>query len=430
MRSRVTQVAVVATVVAVLLFGIPLAVATGRLVRADEEHELERVALLAAASVDPGLGRAGDPLELPPVERGGSVAVYGTDGARAAGTGPDTADATVRAALAGRVPDAAESAGALVVAVPVRSGERLVGAVRAATPIAAVTTRTSWVWAAMALLAGLAVAAATGVARFAARRLARPLEELARVARAHGEGDLTATVSRSGIAELDTVAESVEGSAARLTALLNRERAFAEDASHQLRTPLTRARWALEAALADPEADLREAARGAVSAAAALEASVTELLALARETAVRAEVDVAAIVAESRDRWHGTFAADGRALSLRVEGPAAAAVAPAAVRHVLDVLLDNAHRHGAGRVVVTVRPAAGGSAETGALALEVSDEGQINGDSATMLSRRGATGDHSIGLALARRLAEDEGGRLVLTSANPTTFMVLLPGAS
>ncbi|MFN2494361.1 MAG: hypothetical protein ABR608_00415 [Pseudonocardiaceae bacterium] len=46
-----------------------------------------------------------------------------------------------------------------------------------------------------------------------------------------------------------------------------------------------------------------------------------------------------------------------------------------------------------------------------------------------MFSPRGATGDHGLGLTLARRLAEDEGGRLMLASADPTTFMVLLPGA-
>ena len=32
-----------------------------------------------------------------------------------------------------------------------------------------------------------------------------------------------------------------------------------------------------------------------------------------------------------------------------------------------------------------------------------------------------------MGLALARRIAESEGGRLQLTNANPTTFILLVP---
>jgi signal transduction histidine kinase len=72
---------------------------------------------------------------------------------------------------------------------------------------------------------------------------------------------------------------------------------------------------------------------------------------------------------------------------------------------------------------VTVRDAAG------ALAIDVADEGtEITTPEPTLFTRRaeGATG-HGIGLALARSLAEAEGGRLTLSHPTPPTFTLLAP---
>ena len=79
----------------------------------------------------------------------------------------------------------------------------------------------------------------------------------------------------------------------------------------------------------------------------------------------------------------------------------------------MDVLIDNAHRHGRGTV--------GQARELGeVLIIEVSDEGSAVVDGPIP---RG-TG-HGIGLGLARALAEGCGGRAVLTAPAPGTFSLL-----
>jgi len=90
------------------------------------------------------------------------------------------------------------------------------------------------------------------------------------------------------------------------------------------------------------------------------------------------------------------------------------------------VLLSNAHRHGAGTVTVTARSVHGG------LAIDVCDEGPgFTGDPDHVFDRRTPSRDgHGIGLALARSLAEAEGGRLSISRAQPEPTLTLLLPAS
>ena len=264
------------------------------------------------------------------------------------------------------------------------------------------------------------------LAKRQARTIARPLEELSTAARRLGDGDFSVRAPSAAIREIDSVADSLNTTAKRLGDLLQRERAFSADASHQLRTPLAGLRLELEAALDDAQGD----ARPLVSALAAvdrLDQTVNELLALARDTQRdRDEFDVQVLLGEITREWNSRTNSAQRPLCVTVEAdtPVCAASA-AATRQVLAVLLDNAVAHGRGAVSVRVRDAGH------VVAIDVSDEGPgVAAAERDLFVRRAETAaGHGIGLALARSLAEAEGGRLSLTNARPATFTLLLPAA-
>lgn len=79
-----------------------------------------------------------------------------------------------------------------------------------------------------------------------ARRLSRPFAELAEAAHAMGSGDLTREVPSYDVREADEIATALRDSAGRLHEMLERERDVATHASHELRTPITALRLALE----------------------------------------------------------------------------------------------------------------------------------------------------------------------------------------
>ena len=78
------------------------------------------------------------------------------------------------------------------------------------------------------------------------RHLTRRIETLQQGVAAFGGGDLSVRVAISGRDEIAKLAETFNASAARIEALLNAHKTLLANASHELRSPLTRLRMAVE----------------------------------------------------------------------------------------------------------------------------------------------------------------------------------------
>jgi signal transduction histidine kinase len=424
MRKRIVALTVAAALLAISLFGLPLAAGVAKYYLDDERTELERIADAAALQVADQLAEHPGSVTVPATSGNTGLSVYAPDGRLLAGYGPPTADSVVQRAYHDG-PTRADPDDELAFAVPVSDGGVLVGAVRAATPRTELYLRTGATWLLMVGLAAAALALTWLVARRMAARLAHPLEQLAIAARRLGEGDFTVRAPPAGVAEIDSVGSALDTTAGRIGDMLDRERAFSANASHQLRTPLAGLRLQLEAALDAPGADLQAAVADGIATADRLERTIDDLLTLARGTGARAELtaDLDRLLAEVGEGWRGLLAAQGRELRVTVDDAPPPRAAEAAVRQILAVLLDNALIHGRGTVTVIARDAGE------VLAIDVSDEGPGIPEGTDLFRRRAAGSGNGIGLALARSLAEADGGRLWLSRPAPPTFTLLLPAA-
>ena len=426
MSRRITRAILLVAGLLVLGLGLPLAIGVQRFYENRAITELQRQAAEAIAEISVPLEHANLEKAAREKDAPGVFSVYDEHGTKVFGPGPDRADRTVRVALDGD-PATEQGADELVVATPIseRVHEGVVGVMRVAQPASVSAGEARRAWLLMALAVAAAFLVAIAVARAQARRLAAPIGRLADRADQLGRGDFTGQLEISGVEELDTVARALDQSALRLAELLARERAFSADVSHQLRTPLAGLRLRLEHAPRDGASS--PAIDGALAEVERLEATVDHLLALAHDAHPMSGVlSVRDAVEAAGERWSGRFEAEDRRLAVSVAGPLPAVRGSAvSIGQVLDVLLDNALRHGAGTVTVLARSASGG------LVLEVADEGSGVEDERleSIFDRREGDGT-GIGLGLARTITEAEGGRLLLVSGRPPRFQVILPTAT
>ena len=275
--------------------------------------------------------------------------------------------------------------------------------------------RTRWAgWITLAVLLGLTVLAYGYV-----RHLLRPLREIRAGAIRYGQGDFGTPIAVRRRDELGVLAAQINAMAGELRERLEAKRALLLAISHELRSPLTRARVNAELVADGPERDalLRDLGEMRELIADLLD---SERLAAGDDALQRAPCDLPGLL---RELLAGPFA--GRDVRLDVATPLPALPLDAArIRMLVRNLLDNALRHGGGTPVV-LRVEADGQQ----LRLLVRDHGPgvppeqlarlADAFYRTDRARQRETGGVGLGLYLARLVAQAHGGRLGFRNAEP-----------
>ncbi|MCX5378006.1 ATP-binding protein [Streptomyces sp. NBC_00091] len=406
MRRRLINSTLAVVLVVIAVFGVSLVIVETRTITSSAQDRIGSEALRLLGIVE------ADVLEHKPVDAGaiaeqldlGTYARVTVAGRPPVEIGDRIDDSVIRGTARGEQ-------GVLVVVEESRS---------------TVTREVGRTLAVVGAVALLAVVAAVLLAVRQANRLASPLTDLAETAERLGSGDPRPRHKRYGVPELDRVADVLDSSAERIARMLTAERRLAADASHQLRTPLTALSMRLEEiTVTDDLETVREEATIALTQVERLTDVVQRLLTNSRDPRTGSAVpfDLDEVVKQQVEEWRPAYRSAGRAIVRSGKTGMRAVGTPGAVSQVLATLVENALMHGGGTVALRTRV-------TGNQAvLEVTDEGPgVPPDLGNRIFERAISGRNStgIGLAVARDLAEADGGRLELLQGQPPVFALFL----
>ena len=236
----------------------------------------------------------------------------------------------------------------------------------------------------------------------------------------------------AGDDEIAKLARTLNGMLSRIAAAQERERAFIDDAAHELRTPVAVLRAELELGLAGDEGT-RDALRRALAEADRLGGLADGLLVLARDRSGqlgldRQPTDVTLLLRERIGRLRTMTGAD-----VRVTGPElVASVDAGRVEQVVTNLVVNAVEAGATHVEVGLTPRPGDGVR-----LEVSDDGpgfpvEVLPVAFDRFSRAPNGGPGAgLGLAIVAALVRAHGGSVDAGNGSPlggAWVRVVLPG--
>jgi len=245
-------------------------------------------------------------------------------------------------------------------------------------------------------------------------RINRPLRELTRAAELLGKGATPTRVTEAGPAEIRTLARAFNQMAADIQRQDEERALLLAGVSHDLRTPLSRIRLALEMLGDHGASDLKA---GVAQDIGDIDTAIGQFLDFARPVdaeQVMNEADLNTLAQSVVER----YTRSGRDVVIRAGAPARQTVRAQAMQRLLANLIDNALRHGEGPVEVST------GREGRINVVEVLDRGPgIPAEDAermlqpfTRLNSARSTSGTGLGLAIVDRIARLHGGSVRLLS--------------
>jgi signal transduction histidine kinase len=254
--------------------------------------------------------------------------------------------------------------------------------------------------------------------------ITKRLRNLRESVEAFGQGALSTRATVKGGDEVAVLARSFNQSAERIEQLIDAHRSLLANASHELRSPLTRLRLALDLQTGNPT---KEREKEITRNLEEIDALIEEILLASRLdrpdiTIQRETIDLGLILKDEAQR-HGI---DASVPALPMEGDGVL------IRRLFRNLLDNAMRHGAPPILL------GWSKEDGMISITVQDHGQgiRTEDQARIFEpfyrpkgRSESAGGWGLGLSLVRQIALKHGGYVTCENARGggALFRVTLP---
>jgi len=306
----------------------------------------------------------------------------------------------------------------LATAVPITHFGRTVGAVRITQSVKAVNDSIRRSVLTLIGIGLLVLALGLAAGWVIAGQLSRPIKRLEKTAREIVAGNLDARAEVEGSSEQQTLALAFNEMTDDLVHLLENQKQFVADASHQLRTPLAAMRLRIEEAQDVGVSEyVSEELDAALSEHQRISAIINDLLLLSRagqssETIEKLDIQTVSLAAASR--WR--LIAEEAGLAVKLDDSSETATAygycrPGDLDKAIDALFENAVRYSPAGSEITIGVA--GSE----ISILDSGPGLAEGEEELVFERfrRGSAGisvpqGTGLGLAIARQLLREQDG--------------------